>query len=486
VISTFSRLPETTKARSASAKFMTGFVLAIGLMTLGSTAAPVWASAITEKAQSLIQSEQALDAARLAAFQKDARRQQSLLNEAKEALSTQEARADDLREAFAANEQRLAEQSEALRLRTGNLGEMFGVVRQVAGDVDATISDSLTRIDGAPLTADLAALSQARELPELTQIEALWQTLRNEAAKAAEITPVQAPVILPDGQSETTTVVRVGTFNVLSAEGYLLWDDALAALRPLASPSAHQDSAKRFFQQTLAESSSGLQVLALDPSRGTLLNLQSDSPNWMDRIQQGGTVGYIIIVLGVIGLVLALWRLLYLQGVVRGVNKQLASPASPTDDNPLGRVLAVGLEHRAASVAELADADLVEAKIDEAVLRELPAIERGQSLIKLLAGIAPLLGLLGTVTGMIATFQAITVYGSGDAKLMAAGISQALMTTVLGLVVAVPMLLLHSWVSSRSRAVVQVLDEQAAGILAQAKEVMSGQSAGGQSSDGGR
>ncbi|MEK9766455.1 MAG: MotA/TolQ/ExbB proton channel family protein, partial [Thalassolituus sp.] len=171
----------------------------------------------------------------------------------------------------------------------------------------------------------------------------------------------------------------------------------------------------------------------------------------------------IIIAIGFAGLILAIWRLFVIAGISRAMAAQLSNVDQPQSNNALGRILAAG-----ASAAH--DSKLLEARMDEAVLRELPAIERGQAIIKLLAGIAPLLGLLGTVTGMIATFQAITVYGSGDAKLMAAGISQALITTVLGLIVAVPLLLLHSWVSSRSRALVQILDEQSAGILAESRE----------------
>ena len=114
----------------------------------------------------------------------------------------------------------------------------------------------------------------------------------------------------------------------------------------------------------------------------------------------------------------------------------------------------------------LEELDTLELKLDEAILRETPALERWQGLIKLLAAVAPLLGLLGTVTGMIATFQAITQYGTGDPKMMADGISQALVTTVLGLVAAIPLLFLHSLVAARSKALIQLLEQQSAGLIA--------------------
>ena len=106
----------------------------------------------------------------------------------------------------------------------------------------------------------------------------------------------------------------------------------------------------------------------------------------------------------------------------------------------------------------------------EAALKEMPALTKGLLFIKVTAAVAPLMGLLGTVTGMIKTFQVITLYGAGDPKMMAGGISQALMTTVLGLCVAIPMVLLHTVVSGKSRKIVNILQSQSAGLVAQHSE----------------
>jgi biopolymer transport protein ExbB len=112
------------------------------------------------------------------------------------------------------------------------------------------------------------------------------------------------------------------------------------------------------------------------------------------------------------------------------------------------------------------DVETLELKLDEAILKNTPALERFLTMIKVLAVVAPLLGLLGTVTGMINTFQAITLFGTGDPKLMANGISQALVTTMEGLWVAIPLTFLHALVASRSRSIINTLEEQAAGIVA--------------------
>lgn len=418
------------------------------------------ANTLIESAEQFSKYERNFDSARLAAFRQDLSAQEQALEQARASLAAEEKRAEELREQFSDNEEILTEKTEALRIRTGSLGEMFGVVRQVAGDLRTITSSSITRIDGTDTPADLDALAESKALPDLGRIKALWQTLRQEAALSSEVTQISAPVVQADGSTAEEQSVRIGAFTVVGTSNggqYLIADEQLGALRP----PYRQPGEASMLSDWLG--SNGVALVGIDPSRGALLNIEAATPSIVERIQQGGTIGYIIIALGVIGLLIALWRLFALLQISAGMRRQLSDKLAAKDDNALGRVMI-------ASLGDRTDAELLEARLDEAVLRELPAIERGQSIIKLLAGIAPLMGLLGTVTGMIATFQAITAFGSGDAKLMAAGISQALITTVLGLVVAVPLLLLHSWVASRSRELVHILDEQSAGIIAEAQE----------------
>ena len=418
------------------------------------------ANTLIESAEQFSKYERNFDSARLAAFRQDLSAQEQALEQARASLAAEEKRAEELREQFSDNEEILTEKTEALRIRTGSLGEMFGVVRQVAGDLRTITSSSITRIDGTDTPADLDALSESKALPDLGKIKALWQTLRQEASLSSEVAQISAPVVKEDGSTVEEQSVRIGAFTVIGTSNggqYLIADEQLGALRP----PYRQPGEASMLSGWLG--SSGVALVGIDPSRGALLNIEAATPSIVERIQQGGTIGYIIIALGVIGLLIALWRLFALLQISTGMRRQLSDKLAAKDDNALGRVMI-------ASLGDRTDAELLEARLDEAVLRELPAIERGQSIIKLLAGIAPLMGLLGTVTGMIATFQAITAFGSGDAKLMAAGISQALITTVLGLIVAVPLLLLHSWVASRSRELVHILDEQSAGIIAEAQE----------------
>jgi biopolymer transport protein ExbB len=203
--------------------------------------------------------------------------------------------------------------------------------------------------------------------------------------------------------------------------------------------------------------------MSIDPSRGSILGLLVQTPSLLERVDQGGLIGYIIVVIAFVGLLLVIGRMLILARVAHRVRLQKQS-AKGDPGNPLGRVLAVY------EANQEMNSEALELKLDEAILKETPPLERGLTTIKVLSVIAPLLGLLGTVTGMIRTFQAITLFGTGDPKLMAGGISQALVTTVLGLLTAIPLVLLHSLVRDRSKALTQLLDEQAAGLVAERAE----------------
>jgi biopolymer transport protein ExbB len=149
------------------------------------------------------------------------------------------------------------------------------------------------------------------------------------------------------------------------------------------------------------------------------------------------------------------------------VSRQLKNLDNPTPNNPLGRVL---LAFKGDKSRIEQDADVAELRISEAVLREVPKLERFQAFLRLAVAAGPLLGLIGTVVGMIITFQSITESGSSDPKLMATGIGQAMIATVLGLGIAIPLLFANALLNSLSRTVVQILDEQSAGMLAESIE----------------
>ncbi|HDZ57954.1 MAG TPA: MotA/TolQ/ExbB proton channel family protein [Pseudomonas xinjiangensis] len=424
--------------------------------------APV-AQAQTESLDNLLRSirevrstEQAAMRERESQFIAERDQQQRRLEGAEQALAQTKAQADRLQAEFDQLEAALAEADLALTQRSGNLGELFGIVRQIAGDTQSQWQDSVLNLQFPGRMEALEQLAQSRRIPTVDALEQFWFLLQEDMTASGKVSRYEAPVVGNDGQQRELDVVSVGPFVTLQGGDYLLYqpeEDRLAV-------AARQPDGRGMIDDFM-EPRDGLAGLPVDPTRGTVIAQLQLTPTLMERVRQGGIVGYVILVLGSIGLLLGLARLVWLQRTSSRVDKQVDDLDNLTNSNPLGRVLGV-----IGSRPKLEELDTLELKLDEAILKETPALERWQGLIKLLAAVAPLLGLLGTVTGMIATFQAITLFGTGDPKMMAGGISQALVTTVLGLVVAIPLLFLHSVVAARSKALIQLLEQQSAGLIA--------------------
>lgn len=385
-------------------------------------------------------------------------KQRQMLNDAKQRLQVEEQRSERLRASFDTNERELTQLSETLRTRMGNLGEVFGVVRQMSGNAKSMVDNSLVSAEYPGRGEVLTKLAQSKELPTIAELEQLWFVYQQEMTESGKVSRFSAQVTGDDGVRREQDVVRVGVFNAVNENGFLRYLSEANVLAELARQPAgrYLGMAEDLFA---AQKDSGPIAMAVDPTRGQLLGALVQAPTLLERIDQGGVVGYITLGLGAFGVFIALMRFGYLFGAGRKIKVQLTS-GKPSPDNALGRVLSVYSDNKND------DIETLELKLDEAILKEMPQLEKWQNSIKILAAVAPLMGLLGTVTGMIQTFQSITLFGTGDPKLMAGGISQALVTTVEGLVVAIPLVLLHAIVASRSKELVQILEEQSAGIIA--------------------
>lgn len=404
------------------------------------------------------------NARREAEFKAARDEQRRLLAQAKARRDAEEKRSNELETAFEEGEIQLAELEALLAERLGSLGELFGVVRQVAGDTAGQLGTSIVSAEHPGRTEFLDELAQRKKLPRIEELERLWFLLQQEMTESGKVTRFPAEVVTVDGRKEQRDVIRVGVFNAISDGKYLRYLPSTEELAELGrQPPGYQLAGVR----RLEETSNGPVAFYLDPARGSLLGLLVQAPSWTERIEDGREIGYIIISLGAVGVLLVIWRLLYLTRVWLKVRAQRGS-GNADQGNPLGRVLRAYEENREA------DVETLELKLEEAILKETPRLEGWLGSIKVLSVIAPLLGLLGTVTGMIIVFQQITLLGTGDPKDMAGGISQALVTTVLGLCVAIPLTLLHSIVSNVSRGVVNVLEEESAGIVATHAERESG------------
>ena len=386
--------------------------------------------------------------------------QKFLLEQAVARLDQEEKRSVRLQKQFEENEKTLEDIQETLRIRIGNFGELFGVVRQVAGEAIAIVKNSIVSLQFPNREKNLTGLAEARGIPSIEQMYDLRVELLREMSQSGQVQRFQKQVVLPGGSIVDAEIVRIGVFNAITENFFLQFVPNTQSLQVLA-----RQPARRY--QSMAEDlfalDAGYTTMAVDPSRGQILSLLIQAPGLAERINQGGLVGYFIIFIGLLGLALSLWRLLVLRQDGQAINQQLTTDIV-SQDNPLGRILSVHNEHDAM------DTESLELKIDEAILKEVPKLEKYHSIIKVFAAVAPLLGLLGTVVGMIVTFQALTLFGTGDPKLMAGGISQALVTTMLGLIVAIPLVFLHSVLTSWSGTLIEVLEEQSAGLIARHAE----------------
>lgn len=418
---------------------------------------PTTADQLLEEVRKGWEIEKVEDRRREQEFANAREEQKSLLADAKAKEARAESLSQSLEKTYQENEVKIAELTEALDQRMGNLGELFGVTRQISGDTRGNLEASIT---SAQFNEDrirfLEELGKSKELPTLPELERLWQELVKEMVEQGKVVEFDAKVYTPEG-IETRKVTRAGVFSVISDGEYLLWDANLGQLQELS----RQPPAR--FVDTVGEyeaGGAGLTGLAIDPSRGSLLAVLIETRGLLERLPEGGAVGYTVITLGALAFLLGLFKFAVLFLTGRKVNAQKKN-SRPDKSNPLGRVLAVAADNPDA------DREQLELMLDETVLRESSKLESLIWLVRIVSVVAPLMGLLGTVTGMIKTFQSITLFGAGDPRMMAGGISEALVTTMLGLVTAIPLVLLHAALANNAKKIVDTLDEQSAGLIAQ-------------------
>ncbi len=398
---------------------------------------------------------------RMDVFLKQRNEQARLLESAKRDVENADALGVSLKESIVENKREIDQLDLELKNSLGNFEEIFGVTRQVAADTRAQIKGSLVSAQFPGRSQALDEITSSKGLPSIEQLRALWIVLLQEQTEQGKVTRFNTLISNDNGTPVEKDVIRIGPFVAMSEGKFLVIDESSSRLSPL-SRQPGRDFVKSI--QHLGSSHAGEIVRAtIDPSRGTILNLLVDSPSLAERFKQGGIPGYIVSCLALIGLLIGFQRLFSLWLIGSRVRKQMNSKTI-TNNNPLGRVLQAYEDNPSV------DVETLELKLNDAVLKEVPHLDRGLNILKVLAAVAPLMGLLGTVVGMIVTFQTITMWGTGEPKLMAGGISQALVTTVQGLVAAIPLLLLHSVTSGRARSVQQVLEEQSAGLVAKRAE----------------
>lgn len=367
--------------------------------------------------------------------------------------------ADQLSSQFSDNENTLARLEETLRLETGSLGEMFGVVRQNAKELQSELEQSVTGVEPRAHQQSIDDVVAAKTLPSMAQLRGLWQAMSEEIRASGQVQTTEIQWLNGQGETQTVPALRLGSLGLISEQGYVKWDNARQ--QALSYQQLPSDFPTFSHIRTLVDGD--VVTMKVDPSRGVLLEQLALTPTLSQRLQAGGLIGNVILVLLGVGLIIALYRGAILATLRQKIKAQLKNPEQP-GNNPLGRILAVYNKEQQRSVEAL------ELRLLEAVVDEQNHLETGLSMLKLLAALAPMLGLLGTVTGMIETFQVITQFGNGDPKVMAGGISMALVTTVEGLIAAIPLLLAHNILSAQAEAIRNILEKQGIGLVAQQAE----------------
>ncbi len=409
---------------------------------------------------------------RLREFQQARDEQSALLADARADLAAAEARGRALSAEFDENEARLSELQAQLDTEAGDFSELLGQFRTAAGETMPQIRASLANFDYPGRVEQLSSIAQARTLPSRSDLDSLPKAILQEMIAQSEVKIFNADVsnIGPEGEDMPVDLARIGVFTAATTDGSPRFvevevpelagsDPFLRAFR--AQPRGTYRSAMGNVVTAIQNNSDAVVRGPVDPSKGDLFAILGDIPSWGTRLtRDGGFIGTIILfVLIPIGVALGLFKIvtLFLQGLAM---RSTAQSGRGGTGNPLAKVFATYEDNKTA------DLETLELKLDETILQETPKIERFNEIIKVLSAVAPLVGLLGTVVGMILTFTAITNYGAGDPQLMAGGISVALVTTVLGLLAAIPLILLHAIAAAMARGNQQMLDEQAAGLVA--------------------
>ena len=405
---------------------------------------------------------------REARFRNEKNKQATLLSDAKAERARLEKEAARLEQKFEANEALLVVAEEQLRERLGSLNEIFGHLAGNTTEARNIMEQSLTAAQFGKDREDFmtklgSKMNEGIKLASIEELETLWYELQREINASGEVVKFTADVISTDGNVESRDVVRVGNFNVVSDGQYLSYSPSRGMYSELPSQPAGRYTSTT--SDILSEDSFPVQF-AVDPTGpqgGTLLQSLISMPSTAERMTLGGPVGFIIMTIGLLATALFIWRFRELWGIRSAVQAQAASETL-SDDNALGRILKIAEEDKKA------DTETLELKMAEQILKERPTIEGLNWVLKIVSVVAPLMGLFGTIIGMIETFTMITLFGTGDPKTMASGISVALVTTWLGLMVAIPTTFMYATVNNFAKGILGTIEESSTGMAAKRSE----------------
>ena len=332
-----------------------------------------------------------------------------------------------------------------MQIKIGVLGELFGVARQFAGELLSS-SESAYTFTEFPERGDKLKEIGKIQVHSIEELEVLWLEYFNEIVASGEVKEFKSKIINSKGDSFEDNIVRYGLFSASYKSKFIKPINELNGFELL------QRQPEKSILRNLKrhQRSDEYKTASIDPTRGFLLSLYLDKAGWIERIAQGKSVGFIIILIGIIGVAFSSYKIYFLNE-----SKKILEDSNQTNV----------IQDMIDNIKKAKSYQSKENIIDELISNYSSKLDWGVSWIKFVAAVAPLLGLLGTVIGMIETFQAITLFGTGDPKQMAGGISQALITTMLGLMVAAPLLGFYTYISDRVNTLVQIVEEKGSYLL---------------------
>ncbi len=352
------------------------------------------------------------------------------------------------------------------------INELVGVIRINAKDYISLLTENHQTALAAK-NPNFLTLADENTFPGMNNIRQLADALFTEIKKTTEVTLPTAEIIDRNGKTVSAQLLVLGPF----CAAYLL-DDEIGFLRYSAAGKKFYALSKlppkRMQKQLLDYMNGESDSVPMDISRGGALQQLTHSLSLWQQVKKGGPIVWPILVIFILGLLIICERILFLwrrhfncEKFMRHINKAIQQSnwqkcrqqCESYLKKPVARVINAGLQCREMEREE------IENVLQEAILKEIPALERFLSTLGMLAAIAPLLGLLGTVTGMIDTFHIITLYGTGDPKLMSGGISEALVTTMLGLSVAIPLMLAQTLLNRSVEREIGTMEEKAVALV---------------------
>ena len=355
--------------------------------------------------------------------------------------------------------------------QTGYLGNVLGeYVRELEAGLHIT---ELQRYDG-----ELNAVKLAQDNSEMAPAEVLEAQIGFVATSIVRLHDVLAGTRFQGSAVDATGLVKPGTFVLVGPQALFRANDGsvvgaaeqrLGSLEPTVLPFDDPQDTEAAAQLVLGTGGR----FPFDPTLGSAHKIAATKETLLEHFQKGGPVMYPMAVLAAAALLVVLLKWLSMAFVKRPSRRQLdrfldeveaddresAIEYAEAVGGPAGAMLHAGAQHLGEP------RELVEEVMFERVLTTRLRLQSWLPFVAICATSAPLLGLLGTVTGIMNTFTLMTVHGSGDAKALSSGISEALITTETGLIVAIPSLLLHAFLSRRARSIVDEMEKCAVAFL---------------------